>query len=138
MDVTILDTARDAAEMNDTVKRLHNEHVAEHGCNPFGCPDILALNEASRQWHVRAIARRDGHRAPRDPSAPREPKAPRTKLYEIIAKPNEDGTITCAGPCGETKPHKKFPTLKGGIGRGNVCRECRDKAIAERKAAGRG
>lgn len=138
MDVTAVDIAPTQTEMNYAYQRLHNEHVAEHGCSPFGCADIKVLNEAYRQWHVRAVARRDGSRAPRDPSQPRPQKAPRTKLHEILAKPNDDGTITCAGPCGETKPVKKFPTVKGGIGRANTCRECRDAAIAERKAASRG
>lgn len=44
---------------------------------------------------------------------------------------HDDGslTITCAGPCGETKPAKKFGTRKNG-GREAICRACRDAARA--------
>ncbi len=41
-------------------------------------------------------------------------------------------TRTCAGECGETKPITKFPTTSankdGVMGRGTVCRACRDAA----------
>lgn len=43
-------------------------------------------------------------------------------------------TRTCEGECGETKPITKFPTTSknkdGEMGRGKVCRACRDAARA--------
>lgn len=39
---------------------------------------------------------------------------------------NDGNEITCAGPCGETKSIKKFPTKSGQPGvREGVCRDCK-------------
>lgn len=107
---------------------------------------VAALDTELRLWHVRNVVQRDGipwtdmnaeqrRVCPeRRPGTATATKAKGVPLFEQRATAvNDDGTITCAGPCGQAKPTKKFPTLKGGIGRGNTCRECRDAAIAARR-----
>lgn len=108
-------------------------------------PEAAELDEEMRLWYCRQVVLRDGitssdmtpdqKRACPDriTAGGRVTAVPR-KLHEQLAHPNDDGTITCQGSCGQTKPVKKFPTAKGGIGRLSTCRECRDRAIAERKA----
>lgn len=55
-----------------------------------------------------------------------------------VARPteHEDGTmsITCSGPCGQTQPVNKYPTLKNG-GRGTVCRACEKAGRDARKGS---
>lgn len=127
--------ARTVAEMHDAFRAAVREAIAEAGGVAWPRPAAARVaDEEYRRWHVREVQRRDGGRS-RDPSIPKPPSVPRTPLHEQLARPNDDGTIDCAGPCGETKPVKKFPTARGGIGRLSVCRACRDAAIAERKAS---
>lgn len=67
------------------------------------------------------------------------PTAVRRASAVQVARPveAEDGTltITCVGPCGQTMPVTKFPTLKGGNARrGTTCRACEKAAREARKA----
>lgn len=124
--MTAIIVGANVTDLNANYKDAFNGHRAEHGCNPHTCRDLLAMGEDVRQWHL-AHADHIRIRAPRlDADGAPLPRVERTPLHERLAHANDDGTITCTGPCGETKPANKFPTVKGGIGRESRCRACRD------------
>jgi len=54
---------------------------------------------------------------------------------------NDERQQTCEGPCKETKSIRNFPTTTrradGSLGRGKVCRKCRDEKRAAAKASGK-
>lgn len=81
------------------------------------------LQEALRQTFL-------GRSGVTDPTEPPQPRA-RRRPAVVAPRPEitEDGhaVITCAGACGETKPAKKFATLRKG-GRAAVCRDCQTAA----------
>lgn len=128
------------------MKRRTNAAIEERGDGrawPLP-PDALAANEELRLWYVREIVRRDHitwsdmnweqkRVCPERKSASSD-GGPRVPLHEQLAHANDDGTITCTGPCGEAKPAKKFPTARGAIGRLSECRACRDARVAATKA----
>lgn len=122
------DGARTPSEVNVRYREIWADMIEVYG-DKYAVPRDVRhrLQEDMRRAHERCVYRK----GKRGSSTPRAAAAP------VVLQPEEteDGlVITCQGPCGETKPFKKFPTRSGGKpGREGICRECRDARIAATK-----
>lgn len=136
LDVLIRDieSSRDGTTLNTNYKAAYRV-LMDAGVRPFAHRSpCRRLDDAYRIWwtvrtHTDSIViaeDEEGHMKVRHVGRAKATAAPRRAMHERLAHPNDDGTITCTGPCGETKPANKFPTVKGGIGRESRCRTCRD------------
>ena len=161
----LLDTRSDVcktAGMTDTTDMTTDDKAHTGTPAPSaaydGCLDVSSIDNRYRELHAAASKRKGGitkaitaelqedHRRAHvrlvGGHGPRRSTTPRRPATAVVLQPTEapDGAlvITCAGPCGEEKSFRKFPTLSGGRpGREAVCRSCRDAALAERKKARR-
>lgn len=131
--------ARTVADVDAIYKAAFHQAAVD-----AGCPDDLwlvpadvvdRLGEAHRQAHGVLIERRDGSAATSTARAPKSDVSAKVNIQATVLESKDGPVITCAGPCGETKPVKKFPTLTGCAARGAVCRQCRDADLAARREA---